>query len=301
MTKNAEKKVGRKIAIVARAPSSRYQAPFADESVEIWTLSPMGPPNFHDLPRFDRWYELHNPIEKNVECPGYIDWMASQGDKVWLRAPHPKMPQANVFPIAYVLEHFQRGFANKFRYYNNSVSLMMAQCIWELESEAAVGRFGEMALYGVDMCQNSEYGTQRPSCEVFIGWAAGAGIRVIVPEVCDMLKTLRIYGIEDKTAYEAKLEAHGAELANRLEQHHQALNDAKHQHVGAASAHGELTQLIESLNGAAEPVKQAIAERMAILEKIGTQNQGMLEKLDSEIKLTTGALEENRYVRQIQS
>ena len=291
--------MARKVAIVARAPSSRYLAPFTDDSWEIWTLSPQGPPHWADIPRWDRYYEIHNLVEKEVECPGYIEWLARFGDKVWLREPHPDLPQAQIYPIQEILDYFDIHFEHPLRYYNNSVSLMMAHFIWEMRHSSDEA---ELGLWGVDMCQHEEYASQAPSCELFVGFAAGAGILMHIPEVCDLLKTCRIYGIENMTAFEAKMRVHCDELDRKLTRHHADLNDAKHQHVGAAAAHGELSAMLESLNGdeALEPLKVQINERLAALQAIGEQNKQICDRVDSEVKLCTGALEENRYIRQWQ-
>lgn len=289
--------MSRRIAIVARAPSSRYLGPFDDESWEIWTLSPMGHPRFCDLPRFNRWYEVHNPVEKEVECPGYMDWMADLPE-VWLREKHPKMPNAKVYPMAEVREYFGRPFVHEFQYWNNSVSLMISHAILEMGED----RSGEIGLWGVDMCQHTEYASQAPSCEFFIGWAAGAGITMNITPVCDLLKTGRVYGIEEPTAFEAKMSVHCKELEDKLRRHHNDLNEAKHQHVGALAAHQELTALLEKMNGKPEMKKQRreLEERLASVVQAGEKTKLRINELDSDIKMVTGALEENRYVRQWQ-
>lgn len=294
----------RKIAIVARAPSSRYLCPFEDESWEIWTLSPMGAPGFCDLPRWDRWYEIHNVVEKNIECPGYIDWMATQ-DNLWIREPHPQLPNGQVYPLEEIQAFFQTGFAEEFNYYNNSVSLMMAHALWEMLKDGEPYKRHEdyhLALWGVDMCQHTEYGSQAPSCELFLGWAAGAGVKMHVTPVCDLIKTARVYGIEDQTAFEAKMAVHSQELESKLKRHHADLNEAKHAHVGAVAAHQELSQLLASMNGDPAQAKQkaALEKRLHDIQLLGERTKARISDLDSDIKMVTGALEENRYVRQWQ-
>jgi len=274
-------------------------APFTDESWEIWTLSPQGPPHWADIPRWDRYYEIHNLVEKEAECPGYIEWLARFGDKVWLREPHPDVPQAQIFPAKEIVAYFDTKFSRPMRYYNNSVSLMVAHFLYQVRGTP---KGDEIGLWGVDMCQHEEYASQAPSCELFIGLAAGLGVKVTIPDVCDLIKTARIYGIEDMTTFEAKMKVHCDELDRKLTRHHKDLNEAKQQHVGAAAAHGELSAMLESINGdeALNPLKTQLEERLAALEAIGISNKDACDRLDSEIKLCTGALEENRYIRQWQ-
>lgn len=54
---------------------------------------------------------------------------------------------------------------------------------------------------------NSEYGPQRPSCEFFLGVAAGLGILLTIPPTADLLKTKFLYGFQEReqVAWEAKL------------------------------------------------------------------------------------------------
>ena len=49
-----------------------------------------------------------------------------------------------------------------------------------------------------------------------------------------------------------------------------------------------------------KPVKELIMGRLKELEDIGIANKEICDRLDSEIKMCTGALEENRYIRQWQ-
>jgi hypothetical protein len=44
---------------------------------------------------------------------------------------------------------------------------------------------------------NSEYFWQRPSCEYFLGVALGKGIKLWLPDSCDLLKTRFLYGFEE--------------------------------------------------------------------------------------------------------
>lgn len=88
---------------------------------------------------------------------------------------------------------------------------------------------------------NSEYGPQRPSCEFFLGIAAGLGIKITIPEQADLLKTRFLYGFEEREqcAWEAKitqmLEAMEGRKAKALQQFEVA-NKQIQQYVGAIEA-----------------------------------------------------------------
>ena len=68
----------------------------------------------------------------------------------------------------------------------------------------------ELGVYGVDMMvggefHGTEYGYQRPSCEVFLGYAAGLGIEVTLPDESDLLAAAFDYGDERANAFRNKV------------------------------------------------------------------------------------------------
>jgi hypothetical protein len=56
---------------------------------------------------------------------------------------------------------------------------------------------------------NTEYGTQRPSCEYYVGIAVGMGIKVYIPPEADLLKAEFMYGFEGekKLSFISKMES----------------------------------------------------------------------------------------------
>jgi len=171
---------GRKIAIVGKAPASRGLAPYKDESWEIWTLADLVP--CEQAPRWDRHFEIHPWDWFTRRGDAYWPWLTSIREKpisaFW---PHPELPSVEVIDWRALTEKYGR-------YFNNTVSWMIAFAIEQAPEEIGV--------WGVDMAQDSEYSHQRPSCEHFIGWARGAGIKVTVPAECDLMKCSRLYGLE---------------------------------------------------------------------------------------------------------
>jgi len=83
----------------------------------------------------------------------------------------------------------------------------------------------EIHLFGVDMTIDSEYEIQRPSCEFFLGVAHGRGIRVVLTEQSDLLKTRFLYGYDERDRA-----AEVGDLRERLltfRQRHEAAADAE--------------------------------------------------------------------------
>ena len=86
------------------------------------------------------------------------------------------------------------------------------------------------------MAQDSEYESQRPSCEYFIGLARGMGIKVHVPDKSDLLKTLWLYPFEPESPMWVKCESRRRELqqrANEIHANEMAMRDNRNQVIGA--------------------------------------------------------------------
>lgn len=195
--------VTKKIAIVAKAPSTRDQAPYDDSSWEIWGLGDQAMPGYpHPIKRWDRWFEIHD-LDDGFRrwLPQYKEWICSNhGKTLYINATHPDVPHATVYPRREIFAHFDKFLCDQddkpLHYYTNSVAWMLALAIYEGATE--------IALYGVDMAQHgiglkSEYAYQRPSVELWLGIAAGKGIKVTIPKESDLLKTPHLYGFDSET------------------------------------------------------------------------------------------------------
>jgi hypothetical protein len=191
----------RRIAIVGKAPSSLAMAPYHDDSWQIWTLSDLV--LCRQAPRYDVHFELHNhEIIKRERLP-YWQWLCNAAHKpLYLRSPSEEIPAALVYPK----EEIVGAFGD---YFTNTVSWMLALAI---NMQPA-----EIGVWGVDMATSDEYRAQRPSCEFFLGVAAGRGIAVTLPAQCDLLKTAGLYGFDDHaSAMHAKWKARRKELQERI-------------------------------------------------------------------------------------
>jgi len=194
--------MGLKVAIVGFAPSSRLLAPFGNSQWEIWGLND----GYHDLPRWDRWFQLHSPriISGSVRDRNHWDWLKAQTKPIYMREALPEVPASVRYPLEDITAQFGR-------YFTNSISWMIALAIHEGAED--------IGIYGVDMATGSEYGDQRPSCEYFLGLALGTGIRIHVPPQSELLKAGFLYGFEDEKqdAFTAKMRARLEEIGSRLD------------------------------------------------------------------------------------
>lgn len=193
-----EKKTPLKIAILGTAQTSQGEAPFDDESWEIWGLS-TGP---EDFKRITRHFEIHDLKRKKRVYPKYYEWMTKTRIPVYLDQANPNIPTGVVGWEKKILERFGPDFHQPdYVYMTNSISWMIGQAIIEIEENGGVGEIG---LWGVEMAIGSlvvggaasEYAHQRPSCEYWIGLCRGLGIKCSIPENCNLLNSFGMYGFD---------------------------------------------------------------------------------------------------------
>lgn len=210
------------VAIIGKAPSSRLLAPYNDPTFECWSLSD----NYTVTPNWHRWFELHDLTRYAEHYPDYYKWMTElpgPGDDgyrpLYVAELRPELKAAVMFPYRALCAEFETT------YFTNSVSWMTALAISEMKQQPGPH---QLHFYGVDMAQDTEYASQRPSCEYFIGIAAGLGIRVHVPPESDILKCARLYAIEtNRGQMDRKIRVRDVELAQRQVQHESERNEAE--------------------------------------------------------------------------
>ena len=240
-----------KLAIVGCSDTNK-KAPYdkADE-FEFWGVNNLFT-NMGKKP-WTRWFEIHhvekNPVTGMWERRGNPDFRGMPVDKylrhlqslnipIYMRAPCELVPNAVLYPIQDILANFGD-------YFTNTVSYMIALGIAE-------GHYEEIHIYGVDMAVDTEYFWQRPSCEYFLGIARGMGIKVILPDECDLLKTRFLYGFDDKMENKwikkvdnmivTMQQKHGAAL-----QKNKLTGQQVEQYVGAISAANEMKKVWKNL------------------------------------------------------
>lgn len=201
----------------APQPKSVYIVGFAPS----WPETPWGEPAAYwglnalhrlaaDKP-WSAWFQLHD-IDKHHPDPeereDHIRWLGSCGVPVYMFSEHAAA-YADRIPT---LVHYPRAEVEAVygRYFTNSISWMIALAIYQ--------QFQHIGVYGVDMAQDSEYGHQRPSCEYFLGWAAGHGISITIPDTSDLLKTPFLYGLEDGGPLRRKFESRLADLLKQRDE-----------------------------------------------------------------------------------
>lgn len=244
----------KKIAIVG-CSDSKSLAPYDDKSWEIWAMNN----SYLHTRRQERWFEIH-PIKfengaylrRKLIRPGifkydkefrgkpvedYLRDLAALDIPVYMQQHWGIVPKS----VAYPIEDMVRRFGS---YFTNSVSYMIALAI--------VDGATDIGCFGVDMATGSEYGPQRPSCEFFLGIAAGLGIALTIPPEADLLKTNFLYGFgeREQVAWEAKLVGILEGMTQRQMKAQQQLelaNRQVQQYIGAQEAVREVQRIWANL------------------------------------------------------
>jgi len=208
-----------KLVILGTAGTMK-DAPFGDDSFDIWTVSTATTHGPELVKRVTRLFEIHCDNKwKNRQ--NRIPLMNSYNVPVYMQIHNPEIPKSVPYPIGTIL--------NKHRdYMTNSISWMIALAIEE--------GYKEIHFYGVHMVTSSEYADEMPSCEYFIGLAEGKGIKCVIPAAADMCKATKLYGYEEFAPGEERLRYRLKDLktekANLENQHHQ-LENVINQYIGA--------------------------------------------------------------------
>lgn len=176
-----------KVGILGTAPSF-HQAPFQDLSWQLWCC------NVGTVPRWDRWFDLHDDASIDT-YPGHREFLTSQTKPVFTRKN---------YPIASMKAKFGDWF------FTSTIAYMLAMAI----AEGA----HEIGLWGVEMADATEYGSQKTGCRFFIQAARMAGIKVTMPEGCEVAVPGRLYVLDPPSWIERKATVRRDELMGRMRQ-----------------------------------------------------------------------------------
>src|SRR5262249_37682263 len=180
--------------------------------------------------RVSRVFELHDWSVIQAEDGGtHVPTLAKLTMPVYMQVRRPEVPTSVAYPLEAMCSAFALPHTPK-AYFTNTISYMLALAIDE--------DFTEIQLFGVDMAQDSEYASQRPSCEFFLAIAGGRGVRVVPHPASDILKTTHLYGFEERERQwlRDKIEARRTLLVTEQHNHErqrQIHADAVQQFAGA--------------------------------------------------------------------
>ena len=179
------------------------EAPLNDKSFEFWALNDM----YAMIPaaNITRWFEIHtrtliDDYHARISGKNHIEALKTLTIPIYMQEQHDDIPTSTKYPLEEMVKHFGR------QYFKSSLDYMMALALSE--------GFDEIHVYGVNMAENEEYAHQKPSMEYWIGRAEGMGVKVVLPEGCDLLKGYFRYGYDEEKESDLliKARAKSAEL-----------------------------------------------------------------------------------------
>jgi hypothetical protein len=308
-----------KVAIVGFAPSSMFDVKylFDQDDVEIWGLNQLyiaWRPNQEDfMKKVTRWFQIHHKhdyeaaVGRDHSHHGWLgDRLSEFGVMCYMQHLVPEIPMSVPFlegkdgaPCIKDMITSRYG-----TYFTNSISWMLVVAILEtaLAREHGGVGFEHIHIYGVDMAQGgfgmgNEYSYQRPSVEYFVGIARGMGIKVYVPEKCDLLKAMWMYPFESDCSMRVKMDARRQELQGRVNQTRQQFEQCR----GEAE---HLAGEVNSLNGLKDqmdpntPIYQNTCARIGELTKSIDQFRVECEGFKEQAAQLQGALDNMSYIEQ---
>lgn len=205
----------KKVCIMGFAPSW-VDTPFNNPEYEIWTLNEaykiLASKNI-PITRVSRWFEIHNPDSPSKKNPEHTSFLQKCPVPVYMQKHYDDIPLSVEYPRESIKDFFNENFiidngiGSEFTEFSNSISWMVALAIYE--------GYQEIWVTGVDMAQKDEYAWQRSSCNFFIGFAAGKGIRILIPQNSELCKFPQDYGWETDNQVRIKKKARKKELQQR--------------------------------------------------------------------------------------
>jgi hypothetical protein len=227
----------KKVAIVGSQPDTRENAPFDDDSYEIWSFADWI--CYDWLKRCTGLFEIHSPryYIHHPRTPHYWEKLQTLEIPVWMYpVADPKVPGAIEYPLDGVLSLVGKGKQNglPFKPLNCSTAYAIGLAVY-LEYDV-------IDVYGVELNTTSEYMHQKGHFAFWNGVAIGRGIELNI-NCSEGLFVQPLYGFEDdmptviigkymeaiaqqvNKAEKEKLMAQGAlQLASKLMKYRDAYN-----------------------------------------------------------------------------
>lgn len=306
MTKTREwfgpKRKTDKVSIVGFASTSRDQAPYDDDSWEIWGMNNLF--KFAKLQtHWDRWFEMHDPEKISTyyvsHWAEYQKFMKEFTGPIYMHRRMEEFPRSVELDLDKIRNLAKAGDESKRKYFCSTPSYAIALALH-------LG-FKEIRIYGIDMVGDEEYGYQRPNMEYWIGVAEGMGVKFFIPDTSALCSSSGLYGFEgDLTQYALRQRA--------LKERRIALEQQKAQHdvdnLNGIKVINQMEGIISVLRQMPEAIFKPLREKgKSVLEQVEKETQEQLDKVGADygkatqenaivnklISMVEGALQENAH------
>lgn len=178
----------RRVCIVGAAGPSNRRANYLESRVELWAMNLCH--RFLTV-KADRWFQLHprnwradewGPGNEDYEReavrafgrpPDHLEFLKNCGIPVYMQEKNADIPTSVRYPLGEI--------ASKFRpYFTSTIPYMIALALHE--------DVDEIGLLGIYLTSTQEYSAHRPCVEYWLGVAKGMGVRVVLPDDCDLTR-----------------------------------------------------------------------------------------------------------------
>jgi len=211
----------KRLCIVGSAPS-KADAPYDDESFDIWAISGAvfseslngvkkentEDNSWNDVTRYDVLFEMH---KRNKFLPKLAK-LAECGKPVIMQRVERDIPTSQSFPLDEVSEAVGADFFC-------TISYMLAYGVY-------LG-YEEIKLYGIILAHETEYIRQRPSVKYYIGVAHARGVKVWAPEETQLTHSAWRYGYDDHDDLCGVILARKASIADDIKNQTKAIEAAQ--------------------------------------------------------------------------
>lgn len=158
----------KKLAIVGSDYRTRYNAPFDDDSYDIWAFNNVG----RTFKRVDALFQIHP--RRRYEClDGHLEWLRNNTTiPVYMREHTEDVPMCVVYPFdeVFALTNHMLCGGERLRFFTSTVPVSIALAV--LQNRPSID------FYGIELKMKTEYGKQRDCFTFWVGFAGGRGIDI---------------------------------------------------------------------------------------------------------------------------
>ena len=205
----------KKIAILGTCPS-RLAAPLADISWDVWTIGPGG----KNSNRWNVLFEIHG----NGTWPeGFAEYLhelkqEKPPKRIYTESPMPDWPANVVYPQEQLFSKYGR------KWFTSSISYALALALEE--------NVTDLGIFGIDLESGEEYKSQFDGCRFFLDLARLAGVNLVMPAGCGLLRDPIPYPNSFETnlsqMIQSKVEYLGPLASQKRAQHGQLAAEINH-------------------------------------------------------------------------
>jgi len=193
------------VAMVGWSPQSCGLAPYNEPNIhlngmlEIWSLN-----QIHAMAWFKnwtRWFQMHKSDSYMRQRSlrgvlGHYDWLKQDHGEniIYMQFKHDEIPNSVEYPLVEVTQKYLSKIKKGkeiVKYFTSTFAFMVPIAIME--------GFQRIELYGFEMTASEEWAPQKACAEFWIGFAAGKGLEIYLPEGNHLLEG-PIYGYQGKGA-----------------------------------------------------------------------------------------------------